>query len=73
MRKPITLTQHGNSVRVTLPPHMRRYLGWVGGHEVMMVVKDKTRIEIVDLETYLYENKAERDAERRAEEAQAIA
>lgn len=55
MRKPITLTQHGNSVRVSLPPPSLRFLNWQGGTEVMFEVVNEHEIRIVELNHYMRE------------------
>lgn len=60
MRKPITLTQHGNSVRVSLPPPSLRHLNWRGGTEVMFEVVSAHEIRIVELEHYMQEHVAGR-------------
>lgn len=60
MRKPITLTQHGNSVRVSLPPPSLRHLNWRGGTEVMFEVVNEHEIRIVELEHYMREHVAGR-------------
>lgn len=66
MRKPITVAQHGNSCRITFPPPALRYLNWLGGTELMLVVKDKHHVEIVDLDTYIQEQGDLKRAQQRA-------
>lgn len=70
MRKSIAVACHGNSYRITFPPAVLRYLGWVAGTELMLVVRDKHHVEIVDLDTYITETAAAQRAQQLAAPAQ---
>jgi bifunctional DNA-binding transcriptional regulator/antitoxin component of YhaV-PrlF toxin-antitoxin module len=64
MRKPVEIAAHGNSCRITFPQPTLKYLGWTQGTQLMMVVKDKHRVEFVELEQYFRELHEQQRRER---------
>lgn len=51
---------------------MLRFLKWVGGTELMITVKDKHHVEIVDFDTYVREQSQRQRAEQHAQSDELI-
>jgi bifunctional DNA-binding transcriptional regulator/antitoxin component of YhaV-PrlF toxin-antitoxin module len=73
MRSSVKLMRHGNSFHLTVPPPIRKFLGWEHGDELMLLVTESKTLRVVTIEQFMDEDYTRRRSLERVEAAKVTA